>query len=444
MTATDEGRAMLENIHDIAPGANLAFATADDQRVWLSPTTSRPCQTARPNIIVDDVGYADEPLFQDGLISQAINTVVARGRDLLQRRGQRRARQRLSVQFPCRHRYRSPGIGTGTFMNFNPSGGTQHRCCPITTGIANAEITFRIRPAIRRLQQPAGSTGVGDVKRQYLRHQCRDRRGRRRGRPEPEQRRDPGAVAVHHDPRRGQLFHRDPGRLRAEPGPRRIRRRQRHNVSRERQPRNSAVPAGRPIPASFGHATGGEHDRRRRDSLVGARALPGAEPAGQRAIQLDRPGAQRLQSPMASPLAAPVTVENPTITAPDGGNTSFFAPGQIINTANPPFPGEPATGTNLSQNLPSFFGTSSAAPNAAAVAALMLQEVPTLTPAQIRQGLIDGATPMNGTPAGTWNRSPASASSTPSTRSTPSTSCASSPPARPTGRPSPSPPAPSR
>ncbi len=33
----------------------------------------------------------------------------------------------------------------------------------------------------------------------------------------------------------------------------------------------------------------------------------------------------------------------------------------------------------------------------------MLQEVPNLTPAEIRQGLIDGATPMNGTPAGTWN-----------------------------------------
>ena len=34
----------------------------------------------------------------------------------------------------------------------------------------------------------------------------------------------------------------------------------------------------------------------------------------------------------------------------------------------------------------------------------MLQEVPNLTPAEIRQGLISGATPMNGTAAGSWNQ----------------------------------------
>ncbi len=92
------------------------------------------------------------------------------------------------------------------------------------------------------------------------------------------------------------------------------------------------------------------------------------------------------------------------VTAPDGGNTSFFEPGFFLDTSNPPFPGEPASSANLvpanQQALPVFFGTSSAAPNAAAVAALMLQKVPGLTPAQIRQGLIDSAEPMNGAPPG--------------------------------------------
>src|SRR5262249_29721612 len=50
----------------------------------------------------------------------------------------------------------------------------------------------------------------------------------------------------------------------------------------------------------------------------------------------------------------------------------------------------------------SFFGTSSAAPNAAAVAALMLQRIPQLTPAQIRNALEQGAIPMNGQTQGTW------------------------------------------
>ena len=100
-------------------------------------------------------------------------------------------------------------------------------------------------------------------------------------------------------------------------------------------------------------------------------------------------------------------MQNPSVTAPDGGNTSFFEPDFTLDTSNPPFPGEPASTVNLvpanQQALNVFFGTSSAAPNAAAVAALMLQKIPQLTPAEIRQGLEESALPMNGVAAGTWS-----------------------------------------
>ena len=109
-------------------------------------------------------------------------------------------------------------------------------------------------------------------------------------------------------------------------------------------------------------------------------------------------------------LSSPLTIQNPSVTAPDGGNTTFF--GFVAATNNPPFPGQPATSTNLyatftpdQENLPSFFGTSSATPNTAAIAALMLERVPTATPAQIKAALIESAssTPMNASTMGTWN-----------------------------------------
>ena len=86
--STDEGRAMLENIHDIAPGAGLAFATADVRRPVRSPQNIEALQSqAGASVIVDDIGDGDDPMFQDGLVAQAINTVVANGATYLERRG---------------------------------------------------------------------------------------------------------------------------------------------------------------------------------------------------------------------------------------------------------------------------------------------------------------------------------------------------------------------
>ena len=86
----DEGTAMLEIIHDLAPGAQLYFATAVDGLPQFAQNI-RDLRTAGCDIILDDVGYFVESPFQDGqtptvvspnnagLATQAVNDVVASG-----------------------------------------------------------------------------------------------------------------------------------------------------------------------------------------------------------------------------------------------------------------------------------------------------------------------------------------------------------------------------
>ena len=75
---TDEGRAMMQIIHDIAPGASLAFYTAfDSEQDFANGILA--LAAAGSKVIVDDVSYFDEPFFQNGVVAQAIQTVEAEG-----------------------------------------------------------------------------------------------------------------------------------------------------------------------------------------------------------------------------------------------------------------------------------------------------------------------------------------------------------------------------
>jgi hypothetical protein len=75
---TDEGRAMAQLIHDVAPGADLMFHTAFLGMADFAQGII-DLAAAGADIIVDDIRYFAEPFFQDGIIAQAIDTVSAMG-----------------------------------------------------------------------------------------------------------------------------------------------------------------------------------------------------------------------------------------------------------------------------------------------------------------------------------------------------------------------------
>ncbi|MEO5822040.1 MAG: S8 family serine peptidase [Vicinamibacteraceae bacterium] len=83
--AGDEGTAMLEIVHDVAPGAALAFCPGfgdsgqqglADAVTWLA---TEAFGGKGADVIVDDLAYLTEPFFQDGVIAQAVDAAAAHG-----------------------------------------------------------------------------------------------------------------------------------------------------------------------------------------------------------------------------------------------------------------------------------------------------------------------------------------------------------------------------
>ena len=77
-SGSDEGRGMLQLVHDLAPGASLKFATAFNGDYQMGDNIrARRAQGA--NVIADDIFYYRDPFFQQGPISVAIDDVTALG-----------------------------------------------------------------------------------------------------------------------------------------------------------------------------------------------------------------------------------------------------------------------------------------------------------------------------------------------------------------------------
>ena len=76
---TDEGRAMAQLVHDLAPGAHLAFATAFNGDLDFANQINALRTVNHADVIVDDVSYFNEPFFQNGPIANAANAASQAG-----------------------------------------------------------------------------------------------------------------------------------------------------------------------------------------------------------------------------------------------------------------------------------------------------------------------------------------------------------------------------
>ena len=138
---TDEGRAMAQNVYHIAPGAGLAFATGFGTTQQFANNIEALANIAGAKVIVDDLRTLDDPYFQPGLVSQAIDQVTSQGVTYFSAASNEADHGYLS-NFRAATGTVGTGIGpgTGTFMNFNPSpSGVPDLLLPITVHVASTQ-----------------------------------------------------------------------------------------------------------------------------------------------------------------------------------------------------------------------------------------------------------------------------------------------------------------
>jgi hypothetical protein len=109
----DEGRGMMQLIHDVAPASPLAFYTAFESAEDFAAGIVALAD-AGSKIIVDDVIYFAEPMFLDGPIAQAADRVKSRGVAYFSSAGNQ-ARQSYESRF---RRSGSEGAGGGVLHDF--------------------------------------------------------------------------------------------------------------------------------------------------------------------------------------------------------------------------------------------------------------------------------------------------------------------------------------
>ena len=173
---TDEGRALAQIVYAVAPGVKLAFYTADGseadfaqgiQTLALSTAKKDPngLSGGGAQIIDDDVGYFDEPVYQEGEVGAAIDTVVNQGVLYFSSAGNegRNSYENDNPGFSGTAAAKTPNAGE-QLLNIDTSGNTKTYYLPITIPpLANNDgyniSLFWDQP----YQSSTGATDPGDV-----------------------------------------------------------------------------------------------------------------------------------------------------------------------------------------------------------------------------------------------------------------------------------------
>jgi hypothetical protein len=405
----DEGRAMLQIVYDVAPGTSLAFYTAENSEADFANGIGQLAASvasggAGAKVIADDVGYFDEPFFQDGIVAQAIDAVEAQGVAYFSAAGNdgTLAYDNLTPSFA------TPSTSpTGEkLLNFDATGATTVTALPVTiAALVPGEFVAIVvewdQPYVTGAPNSGGATGQIDV--------CITGAS---GTDEIEQYNSDSSAALNCSGPNATGTDSYQVMIVANPA----------NASGNTAAENLNIVVGLAGGTAPGRIKVAVEDdgagstinsfQTNSATLQGHPGAAGAAAVGA-AFYFNTPacgetpailesyssegGAPILFDVTGTRLATAVVRQKPDFVGPDGGNDTFL--GFTLASDSPPFPSTGLLNTTITacQNnpkYPNFFGTSAATPHAAGIAALMLQANPAVTPTQIYAALRNSALPM--------------------------------------------------
>ena len=389
---TDEGRAMAQIIYAVAPGSQLAFHTAANSEADFAAGITQ-LQKLGANIIVDDVGYPDEPFFQDGVVAQAVTAAAAQGVAYFSAAGNdaRNSYETVTPAFVTQ--------GARSVLNFDTSGATTATTLPITIPpVAPGEFVL----LVVQWDQPYVTGAPGSPGAANTLNFCIE--SANPGADWVAQANGPAQMVTYPVCTGANSLGADPLLILALGNPANA------TAPTVQETLNIAiqlVSGAAPGRVKFllsDNGLGATIDSfatlsptiQGHPNAAGAVAVAAAmyyqTPACGTSPALLEPYSSYGDDPIlfdvdGNALATPVDRGQPQLTAPDAVNDTF------LGFKLPQFPTSIAQCQDNTQ-LPNFFGTSAAAPHAAAAAALLWQANPALTAGQITTALKQTALPM--------------------------------------------------